>query len=80
MDFDNVLEVFEPYAVINTKFITTKNDQGDLISLRFIDVNNRLERQTGYMDPILAEYVKDLRLAVYFFYSYQWLSDFTQHS
>jgi len=71
VDFDNVLEVFEPYAVINTKFITTKNDQGDLISLRFTDVNNRLERQTGYMDPILAEYVKDLRLAVYFFYSYQ---------
>lgn len=60
VDVDNVLEVFKPYRGINTKFITSKNDQGDIISLRFLDVNNRLERQTGYMDPILPEDVKKL--------------------
>jgi sugar/nucleoside kinase (ribokinase family) len=60
VDVDNVLEVLKPYRGINTRFITSKNDQGDIISLRFLDVNNRLERQTGYMDPILPEDVKKL--------------------
>jgi hypothetical protein len=47
VDVDNVLEVFKPYRGINTRFITSKYDQGDIISLRFLDVNNRLERQTA---------------------------------
>ena len=60
VDKDNVKEVFKGYTGINTKFLTTKNDQGDIISLRFVDVNNRLERQTGFMDPIVPEDLKDL--------------------
>jgi adenosine kinase len=38
---------------INLKHLTTANDQGDIISLRFVNQNDRLERQTGFMDPIL---------------------------
>lgn len=60
VDHDNVCEVFRGYKGINTKFITTRNDQGDIISLRFLDMNNRLERQTGFMDPILPADVKQL--------------------
>jgi sugar/nucleoside kinase (ribokinase family) len=60
VDLDNVMEVFKGYRGVNTKHVTTKNDQGDIISLRFTDVNNRLERQTGFMDPILPEDVKKL--------------------
>ncbi len=60
VDKDNVHEVFKGYKGINLKHITTKNDQGDIISLRFVDVNNRLERQTGFMDPIVPEDVKAL--------------------
>ncbi len=60
VDIDNVNEVFTGYKGINTNAITSKNDQGDVISLRFIDMNNRLERQTGFMDPILPEDVKDI--------------------
>jgi adenosine kinase len=60
VDLDNVLEVFSGYKGINTRFISIKNDQGDIISLRFISVNNRLERQTGYMDPIVPADVKKL--------------------
>ncbi|MBY0433673.1 MAG: hypothetical protein K2U26_06150, partial [Cyclobacteriaceae bacterium] len=60
VDRDNVKEVFKGYKGINLKHITTKNDQGDIISLRFVDVNNRLERQTGFMDPIMAEDVNRL--------------------
>jgi sugar/nucleoside kinase (ribokinase family) len=55
VDNDNVKEVFKGYKGINLNHITSKNDQGDIISLRFVDVNNRLERQTGFMDPILPE-------------------------
>jgi adenosine kinase len=60
VDKDNVEEVFKGYKGINLDHVTTKNDQGDIISLRFVDVNNRLERQTGFMDPIVPNDVKDL--------------------
>ena len=60
VDKDNVQEVFKGYSGIKLKYITCKNDQGDIISLRFIDVNNRLERQTGFMDPILPADLKEL--------------------
>lgn len=60
VDKDNVREVFKGYGGINQNHITTKNDQGDIISLRFVDVNNRLERQTGFMDPIMPDDVKAL--------------------
>jgi adenosine kinase len=55
VDQDNVKEVFKGYAGVNMDQITCKNDQGDIISLRFVSVNTRLERQTGFMDPILPE-------------------------
>ncbi len=60
VDVDNVNEVFEGYAGVNTKHLTSKLDQGDIISLRFVDVNNRLERQTGFMDPIVPDDMKNL--------------------
>ena len=54
------MEVFKGYPGLNLKHVTSKNDQGDIISLRFTDVNNRLERQTGFMDPIVPDDVKSL--------------------
>jgi adenosine kinase len=60
VDVDNVREVFSGYEGISLKNITSDNDQGDIISLRFIDMNNRLERQTGFMDPILPDDMKNL--------------------
>jgi sugar/nucleoside kinase (ribokinase family) len=59
-DQDNVKEVFKGYKGVNLDHITCKNDQGDVISLRFLDLNNRIERQTGFMDPILPEDVAGL--------------------
>lgn len=53
VDKDNVAEVFKGYKGINLQHVTSANDQGDIISLRFVDQNNRLERQTGFMDPII---------------------------
>jgi adenosine kinase len=60
VDVDNVKEVFKGYRGINLNHITSKHDQGDIISLKFVDVNNRLERQTGFMDPILPADMKKL--------------------
>jgi adenosine kinase len=60
VDVDNVSEVLNGYRGINLKHVTSKGDQGDIISLRFVDMNNRLERQTGFMDPIMPNDVKDL--------------------
>ncbi len=59
-DMDNVREVFQGYEGINLNHITCKNDQGDVISLRFLDMNNRVERQTGFMDPIVPEDFHDI--------------------
>jgi sugar/nucleoside kinase (ribokinase family) len=58
VDRDNVAEVFQNYKGVNLKHVTSQADQGDIISLRFLDVNNRLERQTGFMNPIVPEDVK----------------------
>lgn len=58
VDEDNVKEVFKGYRGINLTGISFKHDQGDIISLRFVSVNTRLERQTGFMDPILPEDVE----------------------
>jgi len=60
VDQDNVCEVFQGYRGINLKHVTSKNDQGDIISLKFLDMNNRVERQTGFMDPIVGDDLKQL--------------------
>ena len=60
VDLDNVREVFQGYEGINLKQLTCKNDQGDIISLKFVDMNNRVERQTGFMDPIMPADVKSI--------------------
>lgn len=68
VDRDNVREVFSGARGINLEHITSKNDQGDIISLRFTDVNNRLERQTGFMDPIVpADFAQLLDCEVFVF-------------
>jgi hypothetical protein len=60
VDMDNVKEVFRGYKGINLKNVSSKNDQGDIISLKFLDMNNRVERQTGFMDPIVSDDLKNL--------------------
>ncbi|MDG1572800.1 carbohydrate kinase family protein [Robiginitalea sp. M366] len=53
-DLEGVLEVLAPYPNIHTDRITATADQGDIIQLTFVDQNNRLEKQTGFMNPILG--------------------------
>lgn len=60
VDLDNIHELLSDYNGVTLTHLTTANDQGDVISLRFIDMNNREERQTGFMDPILPGDMKEL--------------------
>ncbi len=52
-DKPHILELFQPYDHINTDYISDEADQGDVIQLRFTDQNNRLEKQTGFMRPVV---------------------------
>ncbi|MEO1010185.1 MAG: carbohydrate kinase family protein [Bacteroidota bacterium] len=55
-----IKDILEKYTNINVSHITSDMDQGDVISLKFITQNNRLERQTGFMNPIIPEDVRDI--------------------
>lgn len=55
-----IVEILEAYPNISTSHITSDADQGDVIQLKFVDQNNRLEKQTGFMNPIIPEDLKDL--------------------
>ena len=59
-DYPAVLDVFRPYTNIDTTYITDESDQGDVIQLKFVDQNTRLEKQTGFMNPITPEDLKAL--------------------
>ncbi len=55
-----VKKILEEYENINSDYITSDADQGDVIKLKFVDQNNRLEKQTGFMNPIIPEDLTDL--------------------
>ena len=52
--------LFAPYTNIDTQYISSEADQGDVIQLKFVDQNKRIETQTAFMKPIMPEDVKPL--------------------
>ncbi len=54
-DESDILELFKPYPNIHTDFVCSKHDKGTVIELRFIDQNNRIEKQTACMRPIVPD-------------------------
>ena len=48
------------YKNIKLDYITALADQGDINHLRFVDQNKRLEKQSGFMDPITPDDVKHI--------------------
>jgi adenosine kinase len=58
-DLEDVKTLFDPYTSINQSHLLTEKNQGTNIRLKFIDQNNRLEKQVAFMHPILPEDVKD---------------------
>ncbi|RMG83081.1 MAG: carbohydrate kinase family protein [Bacteroidetes bacterium] len=54
-DLPEVTALFAPYPNIDIRCLMTHKDQGTQIQLRFLDQNNRVERQVAFMHPILPE-------------------------
>ncbi len=48
-----IKEILNAYQNIDTSGITSSHDQGDVVELRYIEHNHRVERQTSFMNPIL---------------------------
>ncbi len=59
-DLENILDLFKPYPNVDTSHIHTEGDKGTVIELRFIDQNNRLEKQTACMQPLLPRDIEPL--------------------
>jgi hypothetical protein len=48
-----IKEILGSYTTIDTSRITSGADQGDVIELRYLEHNRRVERQASFMNPIL---------------------------
>ena len=59
-DLSPILDLFAPYKNIETNHIHSAADRGDVIHLRFVDQNKRIEKQTAFMTPILPKDVAPL--------------------
>ncbi|MGB5556323.1 MAG: PfkB family carbohydrate kinase [Flavobacteriaceae bacterium] len=55
-----IKHILSEYSNINVDHVTSDQDQGDVISLKFLDQNKRLEKQTGFMNPIVPNDIKDI--------------------
>ncbi|RLD28822.1 MAG: carbohydrate kinase family protein [Bacteroidetes bacterium] len=54
-DTDAIKSIFKDYTNINLNGLYNQKDQGTIIELKFIDQNNRLEKQIANMSPIAPE-------------------------
>jgi adenosine kinase len=55
-----IKEILQAYPNVDLNYIDSSEDQGDVIRLRFIDQNERLEKQSGFMNPITPDDVKNI--------------------
>jgi sugar/nucleoside kinase (ribokinase family) len=59
-DLATVRELLTGLPWVEADHVTADADQGDVITLRYVDQNQRIERQTGFMNPITADDIADL--------------------
>lgn len=60
VDVNPIKNILAPFSNINTSAISAEKNQGDVVSLRFVDQNKRLEKQTGFMPPIVPSDLEGL--------------------
>lgn len=60
IDLKPIQEILADYPNVDTSHITAESDYGDIIRLRFLDQNKRVEKQSGFMDPIVPKDVRNL--------------------
>lgn len=54
-DEPGILDLLSQYSNIDTSKVITKHNQGDEIRLKFLNQNDRVEKQTAFMHPIVTE-------------------------
>lgn len=59
-DKRGISALFSAYDNIDTSYISSEADMGDVIQLKFVDQNNRVETQTAFMKPIMPWDIKPL--------------------
>ena len=52
-DEERIREILGSFPNIDTSGVTSPTDRGDVVELRYLDQNRRVERQTSLMNPIL---------------------------
>ncbi|MCB7482172.1 carbohydrate kinase family protein [Christiangramia sediminis] len=57
-DHAEIQKLLSPYKNIDLRGLDCTKDRGTVIELKFLDQNNRLEKQTAFMNPILPEDVQ----------------------
>jgi len=59
-DEENIKNILKELKYVDFSYVSSEADQGDVINLVYTDQNNRLETQTGFMNPILPKDLENL--------------------
>ncbi len=59
-DEQPIKDILAQFGNMDLSGITSAQDQGDVVQLTYVDQNKRLERQTGFMDPIVPDDLTNL--------------------
>ena len=60
IDEKKIKNILNDMKYVDSTYLTSDADQGDVIDLKYSDQNKRLEKQTGFMNPIVPDDVKDI--------------------
>ena len=60
VDHGRILEILSRFPGADPRHLTSDRDMGDVITLKYVDDENRQEWQTAFMNPILPADVEDL--------------------
>ena len=55
IDMQPIQEIFNAFPAIDMAGVSDEADSGDVIKLKFIDQNFRVEKQTAFMNPIMPK-------------------------
>lgn len=54
-DEDAIKDLLAPFSNVDVSGISSRSDRGDVVELNYVAENKRVERQTGFMAPIVPE-------------------------